>query len=299
MSTHSQKHTWFYNVGWIFIGVGLLVFAKGIYNAQEVVGEKEFREAIGMLISLCGMLFTVSALFFTVDNLTLQRATLVQQNESINQQKEAIELQKDELKIQNAEMKASNEYFKQQNKTLQQQRFENTFFQLLNSHQEIVRGLEIRSDYKGNLAVISKGRECFEPYLGTLDSMANGKTELKDLIAVYDNFYAKYQTSLGHYFRNLYHIFKYIATSEDILMAEKFKYTQLVRAQLSHPELILLFWNCLSENGASHFKPLVKEYSVLKNAKHAFSPEHKKEYDEMAFASSEEREALLYSRQLK
>jgi hypothetical protein len=46
---------------------------------------------------------------------------------------------------------------------------------------------------------------------------------------------------------------------------ERYKYTCIVRAQLSDYELLLLFYNCLSDNGVEKFKPLVEEYAILKN----------------------------------
>ena len=39
----------------------------------------------------------------------------------------------------------------------------------------------------------------------------------------------------------------------------------MIRAQLSDYELLWIFYNCLSENGLEKFKPLIEEYSLLKN----------------------------------
>jgi hypothetical protein len=41
-------------------------------------------------------------------------------------------------------------------------------------------------------------------------------------------------------------------------------YTNLVRAQLSKYELLILFYDCLSTLGRVKFKPLVEEYAMLK-----------------------------------
>ena len=46
---------------------------------------------------------------------------------------------------------------------------------------------------------------------------------------------------------------------------EKYNYTSIVRSQLSDYELIILFYNCLSENGCEKFKPLVETYAIFKN----------------------------------
>jgi len=38
-----------------------------------------------------------------------------------------------------------------------------------------------------------------------------------------------------------------------------------VRAQLSSYEQVILFYNCLHQNGVKKFKPLIEKYAVFKN----------------------------------
>jgi hypothetical protein len=84
---------------------------------------------------------------------------------------------------------------------------------------------------------------------------------LDSLAVAYEKFYAENQHEVGHYFRLLYNIVKFVDRSQ---IANKKFYTNLVRAQLSADELTLLFWNCLSKWGREKFKPLIEEYSLLK-----------------------------------
>jgi len=67
---------------------------------------------------------------------------------------------------------------------------------------------------------------------------------------------------LGHYFRNLYLIFKTINESESFNKQEKLQYAKIVRAQMSHLELKLLYLNCQIEDGAP-FKKYVECYEIL------------------------------------
>ncbi|NSL55903.1 putative phage abortive infection protein [Uliginosibacterium aquaticum] len=67
---------------------------------------------------------------------------------------------------------------------------------------------------------------------------------------------------LGHYFRNLYHIFKTIDESEAFSREEKYKYAKIVRAQMSHLELKLLYLNCCLDDGIE-FKKYVARYEIL------------------------------------
>ena len=69
---------------------------------------------------------------------------------------------------------------------------------------------------------------------------------------------------LDHYFRHLYHIFRYIKMS-DFSEVDKYRYASLVRSNLSQYELVLLFYNCLSPNGIEKFKGLVEDFALLNN----------------------------------
>lgn len=141
--------------------------------------------------------------------------------------------------------------------------------------------------------VISEGRDCFDIFHKRLEAfiqtqegnkaLINPKTAtLNETFKGYNLFFEKNQNNLGHYFRNLYHIIKYIDKSE---VLNKKTYTNFVRAQLSSHELALIFYNCLTENGSDKFKPLVEEYSLLKNMNTGlvFNSAHLEEYDKKAY----------------
>jgi hypothetical protein len=78
--------------------------------------------------------------------------------------------------------------------------------------------------------------------------------------------------------------------------AEKFKYASILRATLSAYELAMIFYNGMHDNGKTHFKPLIEEYSFLKNLDDSLvlSMQQKLDnYHKLAFASSNERIYLL------
>ena len=66
--------------------------------------------------------------------------------------------------------------------------------------------------------------------------------------------------SLDHYFRNLYHIVKFVDQNAPSDTASA--YTAILRAQLSTPELLLLFYDGLSTHGEK-FNPLIRKYDLL------------------------------------
>jgi hypothetical protein len=91
--------------------------------------------------------------------------------------------------------------------------------------------------------------------------MDQSKSMQERIEAAYGSFIHHEQSSLGHYFRNLYHIFKFIDESG---VKNKQWYASIVRAQLSNHELCLLFYNALMPQNLK-FKILIEKYAVLEN----------------------------------
>ena len=91
----------------------------------------------------------------------------------------------------------------------------------------------------------------------------------RTIINTYESFYEEYHYNLGHYFRFVYNIVKYIIDNfkEE---EDRLKYAGILQAQLSNDELGLLFFNCLSKYGLNSRKKLqfhewVDKYQLLQN----------------------------------
>lgn len=236
-------------------------------------------------------------------------------------------LQKKELKLQREELKETREEFIKQNKTLNRQRFENTFFQLIKLHGDIVDKLKIKSfdgndyekreffvgaikdfkyksdfkyfiysglnkldppeinSFKADRTIISSFKSKLEQEEmknlleltdSEIDNFLNQPIKDKESIVAseYNNFFHKFQYNLGHYFRNLYHIYKYIYITKLISEQDKQFYANIVRAQLSTDELVLIFYNSLTpinyfsdkpNLGFPNFKYLIDTFDILQN----------------------------------
>lgn len=85
----------------------------------------------------------------------------------------------------------------------------------------------------------------------------------KDGMEGYENAFSP--TYFDHYFRHLYRIFKFVATSLLINEENRYEYALTVRGQLSKYELIWLYYNGLSIYEREKFKPLIEKFSLLKN----------------------------------
>jgi Putative phage abortive infection protein len=194
-------------------------------------------------------------------------------------------LQVKELRISARELKNSADALTKQNETLRRQTFEVTFFQLLALHNEIVNAARLPAQ---NLT----GRACFKFYLDELEgriinmagasSLTHATKNATLFAVVYDDFYNDFESSLGHYFRLLYNIIKFVDAAD--LPHRKF-YTNLVRAQVSSAELKLIFYNCLTQWGKDKFKPLVERYALLKTIPGDRIPSFElfQQYDKQAF----------------
>ena len=168
------------------------------------------------------------------------------------------------------------------------ERFEHNLFEMI-SHQEAITNalsIEIDEDIDGGISAIPQiykltGREVFEAlytmYIvkvyytveGDYVPKAEEYVGLKEMLQKDGEAFKHYVENksvgrLDHYFRHLYHIFKYISET-GFTDKEKYRYASIVRSNLSQYELVLLYYNCLSPNGLEKFKPLVEDYALLNN----------------------------------
>ena len=82
------------------------------------------------------------------------------------------------------------------------------------------------------------------------------------MVLLYRGFYEDYKDDLGHFFRQLYHIIRYIDESDD---EEKYRFIKVVRASLSNAQLLLLAYNVISGEGRIKFANYISKYSLLHN----------------------------------
>ncbi len=232
--------------------------------------------------------------------------------------------QKEGLKTQKKELELSRELFSKQ-------QFENTFFNMLNVHQELRKEISFNTSktylFKSEVKTI-KGKPFFEfahkdfielwekeykqfetgvfddhnslkdykyepPYIIRYDS--NGKPidfsiekHLEFVKKKYSIFWKYYANYLGDYFRNIYHILKYISdekekeletandSSKKNMIKEKYKkYADILQSQMSYSELFFMFYNAQTY---TKVKPYIKEFDFVENlfVKNLLHPKHAK-----------------------
>ncbi|MDD2894077.1 MAG: putative phage abortive infection protein [Halothiobacillaceae bacterium] len=189
-------------------------------------------------------------------------------------QREDLGLTKQELKLTRDEIKA--------------QHLETTFFHMLRLHQDVVTGIDLHTETNGEQREI-RGRDCFRSFHRTLKSAYNGdKTRVVagDYSTAYDYLWRGYQSDLGHYFRGLYTVFKYLSEHD---FNDKKQYGNIARAQLSDFELVILFYNCLGERGRNFIR-YANEFAIFDNLDVSLllDKEHVRLLDREAFGHNSE-----------
>lgn len=184
----------------------------------------------------------------------------------------AIFLQKHEVRLLKSELAGTKRMMQEQQTAAagqmelqSKQQFETTFFSLLRIFCDLVESIDLRDNGK----VTAQGKDVFPFFLDRMRRHGPFKdasqypsmprtTWAEDS---YANFYEGANAKLGHYFRTLYNLFKFVDNAD---IVEKRFYTNLIRAQLSDSEALLLFLNGLSPQGEK-FRGYLENYAVLKN----------------------------------
>lgn len=304
-----ERFAYYITLFGIIIGIGFFIqlYREGLISIQGKLSLENASNIANFVSGCIGVLFTLVGVFLLFENLTLQRKEL---NESRQMQ--------------------------------HLQTFEGTFFNLINSQNQITNQIEYRF-VSNKKEFVANGRKFFgivrDDFNRVYDLLLSGdfahcgdkearlmlrmfeddleKEEISDEIVklaycgsklkdledsnklvdeearlkqTYLIIFNFYHHLYGHYFRHLYHILKYIKTTEDrereqnpkdsINIYLKYKaYSDFVQAQMSSVELLLLFYDGLCFKG---MKKLIHYYNFLENLaiEDLLKPEHQHLYSD-------------------
>ncbi len=160
------------------------------------------------------------------------------------------------------------EIFNEQQRQTELHQFEENFFHLLENFRSILPRLKNKSERTEGYDYMRSVRALIEKHI---DDICKDETALTDLNAletrekiekVYRLAFGAESDQLGHYFRSLYHLLKYIETH---CKSEKKMYYDLVQAQMNTDELYLTCINGISSYGRKKLHPLLNDSSFLEN----------------------------------
>ena len=128
-----------------------------------------------------------------------------------------------------------------------------------------------------NVIDVANIKESLTQGVGALNNYLDDSIDMHQakIVRAYTASCIQYIDYFSHYFRNLYHILKFIDESELISDTEKTSYAKFVRSQLSEIELVSIFYNTLDkidlpsreamELGFPKMSKLVLKYDILQN----------------------------------
>lgn len=259
------------------IGISLFFWKESITTSARINPDKvgQFGDFVGGVVgavwSLAGVILFYIALQEQRKDISINKEALQAQITALNQQIREFELQRTELE-------ETRKVFFEQSETLKIQRFENTFFQLVNLYHEIVDKLSYKSEEKrgvfklGILDFLERIKKQnmpynFEKHEHEKKLPINRIDAERRMVNAYEQFHFQDSNQLfSHYFRSLYHIFKFIAETDLIKEDAKQFYATIIRGQLSSDELFLLLYNSMVEGlGYPKFLSLAKRFDVFQN----------------------------------
>lgn len=238
----------------VAIAAGQYLFVERFVSATD--GQNVARFGIsGDFFGLANAIFSSLAFAAIIVTLWMQKYELKQQRLELQQTQEIMELQRQEMQDQKKEMH-------EQNESLRRQRFENTFFRMLELHNENVASISIPgSSQAGRAEIANMVAKIIAYSLQDKPNIHQTRPEEIKIVTRYEAWYSNYESSVGHYFRTLYNILRYI---DEFGGEERVIYSRLVRAQLSSKELELLAVNGMSKHGAGT-RRMIEKYALLKH----------------------------------
>jgi hypothetical protein len=236
----------------VVIVLVVLILLIGYAGAVHYfVGDEAKRGLFGDMFGGANALFSGLAFAGLIYTILLQRRELA--------------LQREELRLTRQEITKQAEQMATQTTTFNTQQFDSTFFHLLHLQASILASLELRTA-EGQIS----GRRVFANVTEQLSGLMP-ELKIEELAHTQRTVARAYHVVdrstggiLGHYFRNLYHVVKFVDDATAITQGDKKRYTSFVRAQLSEDETITLFFNCQTRPGLK-FKPLVEKYALFEH----------------------------------
>lgn len=254
-------------------------------SSQQINSQKfsEFGDFIGGVI---GPLWALAGVILFYVALREQREDFKTNRDALNTQVRAFEQQIREFELQRKELELTREVLVEQNKMIKLQQFESTFFNSLELFNNLIDTLSVHyREFAQDPLEHIQGRNIFSHVFSIFGNHYNDKMAkyvsanidaiytkeslnipLEDYRQIiyesYEKTFLDYQSFIGHYFRTIYNIIKLV--DEKCPTTPKY-YTNLIRAQLSSYEHVLLFYNCLTPYGMEKFKPLIEKYALLDN----------------------------------
>ena len=174
-----------------------------------------------------------------------------------------IVLQQKELKEARNEFARQSEALEKQQYEMTVQSFDNKFFQMLELFNFVKINVKSEFDFK-------KQREKLESFI--LETIEQNQQNIdKNYYSFFESnfvrFNNEYDTTFKYYFLNLFQLLKYINDNAADSLEEAKEYSNIIRAQLSKDELVLLLCNCIGVQKftTNDYQKLVEKFEFFEH----------------------------------
>jgi len=192
-----------------------------------------------------------------------------------------IKLQSQELRLSRLEMEATRKELEGSKEAHDKQNFETSFFNMLKAHRDVTTQMTLSSIRSVNEWLFDSFEYAADR--STLSLSIKGCLEGSGI-------------EISHYFKSLETLLKYIDRSDS---QNKPFYSELVEAQLSNPELLMIFYYGLQTEMLT-FKTLVERNNLLKNLNLVLLQNefrHSEESEKVATKQNIERATDVYAKE--
>ena len=233
--------------------------------------DSEKRGQFGDMFGFIGALFSGLAFAGLIVTMLQQREDLQNQKDEIQLQRKDLEAQTVALQLQKEEIAQTNKELKEQNKTIMLQRFENTFFNMLDFQMKIYGQVKCTASVEPK-----KGDDAFIYFFNILRAkICTNEINIENV----------YYGDLDHYNRHLSQILNMVDGAHFLTMEEKNKYVGILASHMSYYELVMFFYYGISPDGKKRVKDLVEKYALFRDfgKNTVFAPEHITLYSDGAY----------------
>ena len=253
---------------WVVILCALIPISWVINLIALIDLDADVRGTFGDMFGAANSFFTGAALVALIASIALQ--------------KKDVKLAKEDLRVTRETLTEQQKLTADQHRFIEEQSVEGAFFNLMSLLMELVNNIDLSNGHGGG----TNGKDVFHVFVTRMKGRGSkaghlAKTRLKQRKVesgrmasandiptekifseqIYEEIYPDVRNDLGHYFRVLYNILKFLKGARS---GKKSIYVDLVRAQLSDDELIIIFLNGLSSRGEK-MKSLIEDFGLLKH----------------------------------
>ena len=171
-------------------------------------------------------------------------------------------MQKEELELQRQELRAQRQELTETRGVLAKQTFEATFFQMLAHFRRLAEPkvvINVGETIGGYITDQIQTMQRIQGQFGSDEEYREAAAKIYQ-----DGIYSSNAHVFGPYLRMLYNTLKLIQSAK-ISAEDRNFYGNIVRAQISEPEINLIAANCLSDRYAKELQPLLVRYRLLKH----------------------------------